>query len=62
MRFENKVGIVTGSGGGIGQAYAEALDRGQNGEPNLIRFRAERYVSASFDATVHAGIRVTLAV
>ena len=25
MRFENKVGIVTGSGGGIGQAYAEAL-------------------------------------
>jgi hypothetical protein len=42
--------------------FAEALDRGQNGEPNLIRFRAERYVSASFDATVHAGIRVTLAV
>lgn len=27
MRFENKVGIVTGSGGGIGQAYAEALAR-----------------------------------
>lgn len=42
--------------------FAEALDRGQNGEPNLIRFRAERYVSATFDATVHAGIRVTLAV
>ena len=27
MRFANKVGIVTGSGGGIGQAYAEALGR-----------------------------------
>jgi 3-oxoacyl-[acyl-carrier protein] reductase len=27
MRFENKVATVTGSGGGIGQAYAEALAR-----------------------------------
>ncbi|MDT5136961.1 MAG: 3-oxoacyl-[acyl-carrier protein] reductase [Mycobacterium sp.] len=27
MTFENKVAIVTGSGGGIGQAYAEALAR-----------------------------------
>ena len=26
-RFEDKVAIVTGSGGGIGQAYAEALAR-----------------------------------
>jgi 3-oxoacyl-[acyl-carrier protein] reductase len=26
-RFEDKVGIVTGAGGGIGQAYAEALAR-----------------------------------
>ena len=25
MRFEDKVTIVTGSDGGIGQAYAEAL-------------------------------------
>ncbi|MGA3253081.1 MAG: SDR family NAD(P)-dependent oxidoreductase [Mycobacterium sp.] len=27
MRFENKVAVVTGSGGGIGQEYAEALAR-----------------------------------
>ena len=26
-RFDDKVGIVTGAGGGIGQAYAEALAR-----------------------------------
>ena len=26
-RFEDKVSIVTGAGGGIGQAYAEALAR-----------------------------------
>ena len=27
MQFDDKVGIVTGAGGGIGQAYAEALAR-----------------------------------
>ena len=27
MRFENKVAIVTGSAGGIGEAYARALAR-----------------------------------
>ena len=26
-QFDDKVGIVTGAGGGIGQAYAEALAR-----------------------------------
>ena len=25
MRFENKTAVVTGSGGGIGEAYARAL-------------------------------------
>jgi len=27
MRFENKVAVVTGSGGGIGEGYARALAR-----------------------------------
>lgn len=42
-------------------SFAEALDRGQSGEPNTIRFRAERFAAAYFDASAHYCVQVTLA-
>lgn len=41
-------------------SFAEALDRGQGGQPNTIRFRAEKFGMAYFDGAVQAGVRVTL--
>lgn len=41
--------------------FEEALDRGQAGQPNLIRFRAEKFGVAYFDAACHFAVRVTLA-
>jgi hypothetical protein len=41
--------------------FAEALDRGQAGQPNLITFRAEKFAAAYFDVAVHYGVQVTLA-
>jgi len=40
--------------------FAEALDRGQNGEPNTITFYAERYAAAFGDFFCHFGVNVTL--
>jgi hypothetical protein len=39
----------------------EALDRASGGEPNLIKFRAQRYAAATWDGARLAGCRVTLA-
>lgn len=41
--------------------FSEALDRGQAGQPNTIRFRAQKFVAAYFDGAAHYGVRVTLA-
>jgi hypothetical protein len=41
--------------------FSEALDRGQAGQPNTIRFRAEEFAAAYFDGAIQAGVRVTLA-
>jgi hypothetical protein len=41
--------------------FAEALDWGQGGFPNSIRFRAEKFAAAYFDGAVQAACRVTLA-
>lgn len=40
--------------------FAEALDRGQGGLPNTIRFRAEEFAAAYFDGAVQAAVRVQL--
>lgn len=45
----------------IPDSFAEALDRGQAGEPNRITFRAMKFACAYFDAAVHGACRVTLA-
>lgn len=42
-------------------SFAEALDWGQGGFPNTLRFRAEKFAAAYFDGAVQAGVRVTLA-
>jgi hypothetical protein len=42
--------------------FAEALDRGQAGQPNRVTFRAEGFGCAYFDGAVHGAVRVTLAV
>lgn len=42
-------------------SFAEALDRGQSGQPNTIRFRAEKFAVAYFDGACHFGVHVTLA-
>lgn len=41
--------------------FAEALDRGQAGQPNTIRFRAQKFGCAYFDGAVQAACRVNLA-
>jgi hypothetical protein len=40
--------------------FAEALDRGQAGQPNRITFRAERFVAASADFACQFAIKVQL--
>ncbi|HWF25168.1 MAG TPA: hypothetical protein VG275_06965 [Solirubrobacteraceae bacterium] len=50
-----------GEGTVFPDSYAEALDRGQAGQPNRITFRAEKFGMAYFDAAVHFACRVTLA-
>jgi len=44
----------------IPDTLAEALDRGQNGQPNRITFRAERFAAATFDAGCHFACKVQL--
>ncbi len=39
---------------------AEALDRGQNGEPNTFTFRAQRYAAAYFDGARQYAVLVNL--
>lgn len=41
--------------------FAEALDWGQSGQPNTIRFRAMKNVAAYWDGDIQAGVRVNLA-
>jgi hypothetical protein len=41
-------------------SMAEALDRGQAGEPNTFTYYADRFACAYFDGSCHFGIQVTL--
>ncbi len=41
--------------------FAQALDRGQGGQPNRVTFRAQKFGCAYFDGALQAGCRVTLA-
>jgi hypothetical protein len=41
-------------------SYSEALDRGENGEPNTVTFRAERFAAAYADWSIHACVKVQL--
>ena len=40
--------------------FSEALDRGQDGDPNTITFRAQRIAAASFDGARHFACKVKL--
>lgn len=40
---------------------AEAMDWGQAGQPNTLRFRAQKHAAAYFDGACQFGVRVTLA-
>lgn len=40
--------------------FAEAVDRGQAGFPNSVRFRAQQFGCAYWDGYIQAGVRVTL--
>lgn len=51
---------VESEGTVIPDTFAEAVDRGQAGEPNRVTFRAMKYGVAYFDGAVQAGVRVTL--
>jgi hypothetical protein len=42
-------------------SFAQALDWGQGGQPNTLRFRAEKFAAAYFDGAVQAACRVQLA-
>jgi hypothetical protein len=40
--------------------FAEALDRGYDGEANMVRFRAQRFAAATWDGARLASVRVNL--
>jgi hypothetical protein len=58
---EGKVGLVSEDGNVYPDSFAEAVDRGEAGFPNNVRFRAIKYGCAFFDGLIQAGVRVNLA-